>query len=239
MNDQSRNSTASPIISLRGVSKTVRHKGVQVALLENIDLDLLPGEFLSVVGPSGSGKSTLLNVLGMLDHDWSGEYRFGDQQIDKLKPAARQKLGRESVGFVFQQYHLLDDLDVAENLELPLTYRDLKRAERKARVEEMLTRFEIGDKRDLYPRQLSGGQQQLVAVARALIARPRVILADEPTGALHTSQGEKIMDLLAELNADGVGIIQVTHNRDYAARGQRTVELLDGLFLSDATLADS
>lgn len=234
-----RYSAASPIVSLRGVSKTVRHKGEQIALLDDIDLDLLPGEFLSVVGPSGSGKSTLLNVLGMLDHDWRGEYRFGDQQIEELKPTARQKLGRESIGFVFQQYHLLEDLDVAENLELPLTYRDLKRVERKARVEAMLTRFEIEDKRDLYPGQLSGGQQQLVAVARALIARPRVILADEPTGALHTSQGEKIMDLLAELNADGVSIIQVTHNREYAARGQRIVGLLDGRLLFDATIGAS
>jgi len=239
MNNQGRDPTAYPIVSLRGVSKTVRHKGEQIALLDDIDLDLLPGEFLSVVGPSGSGKSTLLNVLGMLDHDWRGEYRFGDQQIEKLKPTARQKLGRESIGFVFQQYHLLEDLDVAENLELPLTYRDLKRVERKARVEAMLARFEIEDKRDLYPGQLSGGQQQLVAVARALIARPRVILADEPTGALHTSQGEKIMDLLAELNADGVSIIQVTHNREYAERGQRTVELLDGRLLSDATIGAS
>lgn len=239
MNDRGRANATSPIISLRGVSKTAKHKGAQVSLLDDIDLDLGDGEFLSIVGPSGSGKTTLLNVLGMLDHDWRGEYRLGENRVDRLKPAARQKLGRESIGFVFQQYHLLDDLDVAENLELPLTYRDLKRAERKARVEEMLSRFEIEDKRDLYPGQLSGGQQQLVAVARALIARPRLILADEPTGALHTSQGDKIMDLLVELNADGVSIIQVTHNRENAKRGQRTVELLDGRFLSDATIGMS
>jgi len=239
MNDQGQDSIDAPIVSLRGVSKSVRHKGERVALLDNIDLDLRPGEFLSIVGPSGSGKTTLLNVLGMLDHDWTGRFRLGVHQIDKLKPAARQKLGRESIGFVFQQYHLLDDLDVSENLELPLTYRDLKRSERKARVEAMLDRFEIADKRDLYPAQLSGGQQQLIAVARALIARPRVILADEPTGALHTSQGEKIMDLLTELNADGVSIIQVTHNRDNAARGHRTVELMDGRIQSNATVGAS
>ena len=239
MNDQGQDSIDAPIVSLRGVSKSVRHKGERVALLDNIDLDLRPGEFLSIVGPSGSGKTTLLNVLGMLDHDWTGRFRLGVHQIDKLKPAARQKLGRESIGFVFQQYHLLDDLDVSENLELPLTYRDLKRSERKARVEAMLDRFEIADKRDLYPGQLSGGQQQLIAVARALIARPRVILADEPTGALHTSQGEKIMDLLTELNADGVSIIQVTHNRDNAARGHRTVELMDGRIQSNATVGAS
>ncbi|MBL37067.1 MAG: phosphonate ABC transporter ATP-binding protein [Xanthomonadales bacterium] len=237
MNEQDPNPSASPIVSLRGVSKTVRHNGAQVALLADIDLDLRPGEFLSIVGPSGSGKTTLLNVLGMLDHDWTGEYSLDQNRVDRLKPAARQKLGRASIGFVFQQYHLLDDLDVAENIELPLTYRDTKRAERKSRVDAMLARFEIEDKRDLYPGQLSGGQQQLVAVARALIARPRVILADEPTGALHTSQGDKIMDLLAELNADGVSIIQVTHNRENAKRGQRTVELLDGRFLSDATIS--
>lgn len=228
-----------PVISLRGVSKTVQHKGERVALLDDIDLDLRSGEFLSIVGPSGSGKTTLLNVLGMLDHHWTGEFRFGDRQVDQLKPAARQKLGRESIGFVFQQYHLLDELDVADNLELPLTYRNMKRGERRSCVEHMLARFDIEDKRDLYPGQLSGGQQQLVAVARALIARPRVILADEPTGALHSSQGEKIMDLLAELNAEGVSIIQVTHNREYAERGQRTVELLDGRFLSDATVVGS
>ncbi|MEX2498773.1 MAG: ABC transporter ATP-binding protein [Wenzhouxiangellaceae bacterium] len=232
MNNATDQPLAKPIVSLRGVSRTVQHKGERVALLDDINLDLRPGEFLSIVGPSGSGKTTLLNVLGMLDHDWSGEFRFGDLQVDQLKPAARQRLGREAIGFVFQQYHLLDDLDVYENIELPLTYRDLKRGERKSRVEHMLARFDIEDKRDLYPNQLSGGQQQLVAVARALIARPSVILADEPTGALHSSQGEKIMDLLAELNTEGISIIQVTHNREYAKRGQRTVELLDGRILS-------
>lgn len=228
-----------PIISLRGLSKTVKQKGRRLALLDDIDLDLQQGEFLSIVGPSGSGKTTLLNVLGMLDHDWSGEYRFGERRMDTLKPAARQKLGRESIGFVFQQYHLLEDLDLAENLELPLTYRNIKRAGRKRRVDEMLARFEIEDKRDLFPAQLSGGQQQMVAVARALIARPSVILADEPTGALHSTQGEKIMDLLAELNTEGVSIIQVTHNRENAARGQRTIELLDGRLQSDATVVVS
>lgn len=226
------------ILSLRSVSKTVQHRGERVALLDHIDLDLLPGEFLSVVGPSGSGKTSLLNVLGMLDHDWRGEYRLGEHRVDRLKPAARQKLARNSIGFVFQHYHLLDDLDVAANLELPLTYRNLKRGERIARVEEMLARFNLEDKRDLYPGQLSGGQQQMVAVARAVITRPNLVLADEPTGALHSSQGRMIMELLAELNSSGVSIIQVTHNRAYAEFGQRTVELLDGRLIDHRPESD-
>jgi ABC-type lipoprotein export system ATPase subunit len=224
MNDRS----GDPLIRLSGVGKTVPHRGGRVALVADIDLDVGEGEFVSIVGPSGSGKSTLLNVLGMLDHDWTGEYQFDGRRIDAMKPAARQKVAREAIGFVFQQYHLIDDLDVAENLDLPLTYRGVSRAERRRRVEAMLERFELGDKADLHPSQLSGGQQQIVAVARAVIGRPRVILADEPTGALHTSQGEMIMDLLEELHRDGQTVVQVTHNETFARRGGRTLHLLDG-----------
>jgi ABC-type lipoprotein export system ATPase subunit len=180
------------------------------------------------MGPSGSGKSTLLNILGFFDHDFGGRYLFNGVDTGKLLPKERAALGRANVGFIFQHYHLLDDLTVAENLEVPLSYRDVKAGERSARVADALDRFNIVGKKDLYPNQLSGGQQQLVAVARAVIAEPKLLLADEPTGALHSSQGRMIMDLLAELNAAGTTIVQVTHNDEYAARGSRTVKLLDG-----------
>lgn len=224
MNDRLEN----PLIHLSGVGKSVPHRGGRVKLIADVDLEVGEGEFVSIVGPSGSGKSTLLNILGMLDHDWSGTFEFDGRRVDTMRPAARQKIAREAIGFVFQQYHLIDDLDVAENLDLPLTYRGVNRTERKHRVGAMLERFELADKADLYPSQLSGGQQQIVAVARAVIGRPRVILADEPTGALHTSQGEMIMDLLEELHRDGQTVVQVTHNETFARRGDRTLHLLDG-----------
>ncbi|MGK7296635.1 MAG: ABC transporter ATP-binding protein [Candidatus Wenzhouxiangella sp. M2_3B_020] len=224
MNDRS----GDPLIRLSGVGKSVPHRGGRVNLIADINLDVGEGEFVSIVGPSGSGKSTLLNILGMLDHEWTGKFEFDGSRIDAMKPAARQKIARAAIGFVFQQYHLIDDLDVAENLDLPLTYRGVSRTERKGRVEKMLERFELADKADLYPSQLSGGQQQIVAVARAVIGRPRVILADEPTGALHTSQGEMIMDLLEELHQQGQTVVQVTHNEAFARRGDRTLHLLDG-----------
>src|SRR6185503_1540847 len=166
-----------------------------------VNLAIAPGEFLSVIGPSGSGKTSLLNVLGLMDGDWQGEYWFGERAVHKLNLKQRQALQREEVGFIFQHYHLIDDLSVAENLDLPLSYRDIKADERRARVADILDRFQIVGKKDLFPRQLSGGQQQLVAVARAAITRPRLLLADEPTGALHSSQGTMIMELLKELNA--------------------------------------
>ena len=197
-------------------------------MLRKVNLDIKEGEFVSVVGPSGSGKSSLLSVLGLLDADWSGEYVFDEQPIHAVKPKQRGDFARRNIGFVFQQYHLIDDLTVRENLELPLDYRDLPKSERQARVADILDRFQIVGKKDLFPRQLSGGQQQLVAVARAVIARPRLLLADEPTGALHSSQGDMIMDLLVDLNRAGTTIVQVTHNPQYAARAGRTVELFDG-----------
>jgi ABC-type lipoprotein export system ATPase subunit len=197
-------------------------------ILRNISLDIRAGEFLSIMGPSGSGKTSLLNILGLMDSDWQGEYTFSDQAVHKLNQKQRQALQREQVGFIFQHYHLIDDLTVQENLDLPLSYRDVKAGERKARVGDILDRFQIVGKKDLYPKQLSGGQQQLVAVARAVITRPSLLLADEPTGALHSTQGGMIMDLLAELNEQGMTIVQVTHAEENARRGHRIVELRDG-----------
>jgi putative ABC transport system ATP-binding protein len=216
------------VIHLRNVEKSYPQGNGRVWVLRQIDLDVRQGEFLTVMGPSGAGKTTLLAILGMLDHDWSGEYEFLDEQVHRLKPKDRIALNKAHIGFVFQQYHLLDDLTVAENLDLPLSYRDVPRTERQALVADMLDRFTIVGKKDLYPTQLSGGQQQLVAVARAVIGNPKVILADEPTGSLHSSQGKMIMDLLKRLNGEGTTIIQVTHNEQWAAYGDRIVELFDG-----------
>jgi ABC-type lipoprotein export system ATPase subunit len=180
------------------------------------------------MGPSGAGKSTLLSILGMLDGDWRGEYFFMNQAVHQQKPKERAELGKRNIGFVFQQYHLLNDLTVAENLDLPLSYRNMKSSERQAIVADTLDKFQIVGKKDLYPTQLSGGQQQLVAVARAIISRPKLILADEPTGSLHTSQGKEIMELFRKLNEGGTTIIQVTHNESWAAYGKRIIKLADG-----------
>jgi putative ABC transport system ATP-binding protein len=216
------------VIHLRKVEKSYPQGNGRVWVLRQIDLDVGQGEFLTIMGPSGAGKTTLLAILGMLDHDWGGEFEFLDEQVHRLKPKDRIALNKAYIGFVFQQYHLLDDLTVAENLDLPLSYRDVPRKERQALVADILDRFNIVGKKDLYPTQLSGGQQQLVAVARAVIGSPKVILADEPTGSLHSSQGKMIMDLLKRLNDEGTTIVQVTHNEQWAAYGDRIVELLDG-----------
>jgi putative ABC transport system ATP-binding protein len=216
------------VIRLREVEKSYPQGNGRVWVLRQIDLDVRQGEFLTIMGPSGAGKTTLLAILGMLDHEWSGEYEFLDEPVHRLKPKDRIALNKAHIGFVFQQYHLLDDLTVAENLDLPLSYRDVPRKERQALVADMLDRFNIVGKKDLFPTQLSGGQQQLVAVARAVIGNPKVILADEPTGSLHSSQGRMIMDLLKRLNDEGTTIIQVTHNEQWAACGDRVVELFDG-----------
>jgi putative ABC transport system ATP-binding protein len=216
------------VIRLREVEKSYPQGNGRVWVLRQIDLDVRQGEFLTIMGPSGAGKTTLLAILGMLDHEWSGEYEFLDEPVHRLKPKDRIALNKAYIGFVFQQYHLLDDLTVAENLDLPLSYRDVPRKERQALVADMLDRFNIVGKKDLFPTQLSGGQQQLVAVARAVIGNPKVILADEPTGSLHSSQGRMIMDLLKRLNDEGTTIIQVTHNEQWAACGDRVVELFDG-----------
>lgn len=216
------------MIHLEKIEKSYPLEGGRSWVLRNVDMHVGEGEFVSVMGPSGAGKSSLLNVLGLMDHDWQGSYSLDGVVVDKLTSKQCQALQREKIGFIFQHYHLIDDLKVWENLDLPLQYRDVPARERAARVADLLDRFQIVGKKDLYPSQLSGGQQQLVAVARALITRPKVLLADEPTGALHSSQARIIMDLLGELHGEGMTIVQVTHNEAYAAEAQRIVRLRDG-----------
>ncbi len=216
------------MIELRNVEKSYPTGPTETWVLRQISLTIPQGDFVTIMGPSGAGKSTLLAILGMLDHAWQGEFDFVGEPVHKLKPKARIDLNKKYIGFVFQQYHLLDDLTVYENLDLPLSYRDVKKSERAAIVAETLDRFQIVAKKDLYPRQLSGGQQQLVAVARAVIANPKLILADEPTGNLHSSQGKEIMELFKRLNREGVTIIQVTHSEENARYGNRIVQLKDG-----------
>jgi putative ABC transport system ATP-binding protein len=216
------------LIELRSIEKGFALASGTHYVLRNISLDIQEGEFVSITGPSGSGKTSLLNILGLLDADWRGEFNLANEAVHKAAAKRREVLKREHIGFIFQHYHLLDDLTVAENLDLPLGYRNISKSERSARVADMLDRFGIVGKKDLFPRQLSGGQQQQVAVARALITRPSLLLADEPTGALHTDQGEKIMDLLCELNRAGSTIVQVTHNPKHAARATRELKLRDG-----------
>jgi ABC-type lipoprotein export system ATPase subunit len=189
------------------------------------------------MGPSGAGKSTLLAILGMLDSNWQGEYYFLDEAVHKMKPKDRVELNKRYVGFVFQQYHLLDNLTVYENLDIPLSYRNIKRSERQSIVADSLDRFQIVGKKDLYPNQLSGGQQQLVAVARAVIANPRLILADEPTGNLHSSQGKEIMELFKKLNEEGATIVQVTHSELNASYGNKLVNLFDGWLKTESAAA--
>lgn len=222
-----------PLISLRNIEKSYKTGAGETFVLRRINLDIELGEFISVMGPSGAGKSTLLAILGMLDGDWGGEYYLHHEAVHAMRPKDRIGLNRQYIGFVFQQYHLLDDLTVYENLEIPLSYRNVKRKERQGIVADVLDRFQIVGKKDLYPNQLSGGQQQMVAVARAIVAEPKVILADEPTGSLHTSQGEMIMDLLKTLNDEGTTIIQVTHNEAWAAYGNRIVNLQDGWMVDE------
>jgi len=216
------------VISLRGVEKSFEQGPTRVWVLRRIELDVKEGEFVSVMGPSGAGKSTLLHVLGMHDSAWTGEYHLVDQPVHSLDRKKRAELQKRTIGFVFQSYHLLDDLTVYENLEIPLSYRDVKKSERQSIVADTLDRFGIVAKKDLYPNQLSGGQQQLVAVARAVVANPKVILADEPTGNLHSSQAQEIMELFQRLNREGTTIIQVTHSETNAAYGHRIIKMADG-----------
>jgi len=216
------------MIRLRNIEKAIKQGAGQIFLLRRIDLEIAAGEFVTVMGPSGAGKSTLLAIVGLLDHAWTGEYELFGEQVHKLNARQRAELAKRTIGFVFQQYHLLDSLTVAENLEVPLSYRDMKSSERQALVADTLDRFAIVAKKDLYPTQLSGGQQQLVGVARAVIAKPKLLLADEPTGNLHSEQGEEIMGLFRELNRQGTTIVQVTHSEVNAGYGNRVVRLRDG-----------
>jgi ABC-type lipoprotein export system ATPase subunit len=216
------------MISLRDVEKFYQHGVSRTYVLRRINLEVKEGEFISIMGPSGAGKSTLLHILGMHDTAWTGEYHLLDQPVHKLDKKRRGELYKKVVGFVFQSYHLIDSLTVYENLEIPLSYRDVKKSERESIVCDTLDRFRIVGKKDLFPNQLSGGQQQLVAVARAVIADPKLILADEPTGNLHSSQGHEIMELFKKLNAEGATIVQVTHSETNASYGHRVVKLADG-----------
>ncbi len=216
------------MIVLKNVEKFYPAGAGKYFVLRRINIEMKEGDFITIMGPSGAGKSTLLSILGMLDGAWSGEYYFLDHPVHKSTVKQRAELNKKYIGFVFQQYHLLDNLTVAENLDIPLSYRDIKSAERQSIVADTLDRFQIVGKKDLFPSQLSGGQQQLVAVARAIVAKPKLILADEPTGNLHTSQGKEIMELFKKLNDEGTTIIQVTHNEAWAAYGDRIIKLADG-----------
>lgn len=217
------------MLELKGIYKWVNNGNNRVFLLKDLDLSVKEGEFISVMGPSGSGKSTLLNVIGMLDEFNEGSYHFLHESVHTMKEKQRTALYKQYIGFVFQAYHLIDELTVYENIETPLIYQQIKSSERKALVADMLDRFNMVGKKDLFPTQLSGGQQQLVGIARALIAQPKLILADEPTGNLNSKQGEEIMNLFTALNREGVTIIQVTHSEKNAAYGSRTIQLLDGM----------
>lgn len=216
------------MIKLKNIFKWYSSGFVKTFVLRDVSLDIAQGEFISIMGPSGSGKSSLLNIIGMLDDPSEGEYYFLDQPVHKMKERHRSELHKNHIGFVFQSYHLIDELTVYENLETPLLYKNIKSAERKAIVADALDRFNIVGKKDLFPNQLSGGQQQLVGIARAVITTPKLILADEPTGNLNSAQGIEIMELFKKLNEEGVTIVQVTHSEKNAEYGSRIVSLLDG-----------
>jgi putative ABC transport system ATP-binding protein len=221
------------MIKLRNIEKSYQHGAGRTYVLRRVTLDVKEGDFVSIMGPSGAGKSTLLHIIGMHDSAWTGEYYFLDQPVHLMSAKDRAKLHKQYIGFVFQSYHLLDHLTVFENLDIPLSYRDVKKSERQSIVCDVLDRFNIVGKKDLYPNQLSGGQQQLVAVARAVIANPKLILADEPTGNLHSSQGKEIMELFRRLNDEGTTIVQVTHSEQNAAYGSRIIQLADGWVVSE------
>ena len=216
------------MVSLQNIEKYYTNNSIKTYVLRRISFQVDEGEFVSIMGPSGSGKTTLLNIIGMIDHPSTGEYYFCDEPVHTMSEKQLTELHKTSIGFVFQSYHLIDELTVYENLETPLLYQKVKPNERKGRVADTLDRFNIVAKKDLFPAQLSGGQQQLVGVARAVIAKPRLILADEPTGNLHSEQGKEVMELLKELNKHGTTIIQVTHSETNAAYGNRTIKLKDG-----------
>ena len=216
------------MIRLVNVEKSYPAGSSRTWVLRQVSIEIAAREFVTIMGPSGAGKSTLLGILGMLDAEWSGEYHLDDHPVHAMKQRQRAELNKAMIGFVFQQYHLLDSLTVYENLETPLSYRNYTRAERQSRVADVLDRFRIVGKKDLFPSQLSGGQQQLVGVARAVVAEPKIILADEPTGNLHSTQAREIMELFRELNQAGTTIVQVTHSEDNARYGNRVIQLKDG-----------
>jgi ABC-type lipoprotein export system ATPase subunit len=216
------------MIKIKNIEKFYSNGSLKTYVLRDISFNVEEGEFISIMGPSGSGKSTILHILGMLDTPTAGEYHFFDEAVHKMKEKKLSELHKAYIGFVFQQYHLIDELTVYENLETPLLYQKIKGDERRGKVAEILDKFNIVAKKDLFPNQLSGGQQQLVAIARAIVAQPKLILADEPTGNLHSEQGKEIMDLLKKLNSEGTTIIQVTHSDEFAKYGSRIIKLKDG-----------
>lgn len=227
------------MIKLKDIDRYYDSKFQRTFVLKGIDLEINEGEFVSVMGPSGAGKSTLLNIIGLLDEPSAGEYLFMDQPVQNLSEKKKVEFHRNYVGFIFQAFHLIDEMTVYENIETPLVYKGIKASERKAIVADMLDRFNIVAKKDLFPNQLSGGQQQLVAIARAIAGKPKLLLADEPTGNLHTDQGRNIMDLLKSLNKEGITIVQVTHNEEFAKCGSRIIRLLDGAVASDKSHSDT
>jgi ABC-type lipoprotein export system ATPase subunit len=222
-------------MSLRNLEKYYEHGVSRTYVLRRVSADIRDGEFVSIMGPSGAGKSTLLHIMGMFDSGWAGEYEFLGDPVHAMNQKARSALHKRYMGFVFQSYHLLDNLTVYENLEIPLSYRDVKKSERQSIVCDVLDRFQIVGKKDLYPNQLSGGQQQLVAVARAVVASPKVILADEPTGNLHSAQGKEIMELFKRLNEGATTVVQVTHSEVNASYGDRIIQLRDGWVVDGAS----
>jgi ABC-type lipoprotein export system ATPase subunit len=221
------------MIQLKNLERSYKTAAGETWVLRRIDLTIPEGAFLTIMGPSGAGKSSLLNALALLDDQWAGEYWFRDEAVHRMKRKDRAELAKRNIGMVFQSYHLLDDLTVQENIDLPLSYKDIPRSERQAMVADTLDRFQIVAKKDLYPNQLSGGQQQLVGIARAVIHKPALLLADEPTGNLHSSQAKEIMELFTELNRQGTTIVQVTHSEVNASYGSRTINLRDGWMVSD------
>jgi len=223
------------MIQLRNVERSYKTGAGQTWVLRRITLDIKEGEFLTIMGPSGAGKSSLLNVLALLDDGWEGEYWFREEAAHQMKRKQRADLAKRNVGMVFQSYHLLDDLTVQENIDLPLSYKDIPRRERQSLVADTLDRFQIVAKKDLYPSQLSGGQQQLVGIARAVIHKPPLLLADEPTGNLHSGQAKEIMELFRDLNQQGTTIVQVTHSDVNASYGTRTIQLRDGWMVGDTS----
>jgi putative ABC transport system ATP-binding protein len=233
MNRSWQDESTNTMIQLKNIDRSYKTGAGQTWVLRRVSLDIREGEFITVMGPSGAGKSSLLNVLALLDDQWRGEYWFREQAVHNLKRKQRSELAKVNVGMVFQSYHLLDDLTVQENIDLPLSYKDVPRARRQSLVADTLDRFQIVAKKDLYPSQLSGGQQQLVGVARAVIHKPPLLLADEPTGNLHSGQAREIMELFRELNQQGTTIVQVTHSEANAAYGSRTIQMRDGWLVAD------
>ncbi len=222
------------MITLRNIERDFSYGAEKNPVLRGVALDIVEGEFLTIMGPSGAGKSTLLHILGMHDNSWTGEYFFLDQAVHTLKPKERAELRNKNIGFVFQSYHLIDQLTVYENLEVPLSYRDMKKSQREVVINETLNRFQLSDKKKLYPSKLSGGIQQLIGVARAVIANPKMILADEPTGNLHSDQAREIMEMFKKLNEQGTTIVQVTHSEINASYSQRVISLVDGRVVKES-----